>query len=74
MGISRYIAKFGEGDITLAMEGALSGKEHSSACAYFSHIRTLQLFHRVAIALWWGNACLWLHRQPTLSPTVDGLV
>ena len=35
---------------------------------------TKQLFHRVAIALWRGNACLWLHRQPTLSPTVDGLV
>ena len=33
-----------------------------------------QLFHQVAIALWWGNAYLWLHRQPTLSPTVDGLV
>ena len=27
-----------------------------------------QLFHRVAIALWRGNAYLWLHRQPTLSP------
>ena len=27
-----------------------------------------QLFHRLAIALWRGNACLWLHRQPTLPP------
>ena len=35
---------------------------------------TKQLFHRVAIALRQGNACLCLHRQPTLSPTVDGLV
>ena len=26
------------------------------------------LFHRVAIALWRGNACLWLHRLPTLPP------
>ena len=33
-----------------------------------------QLFHRVAIALWRGNACLWLHRQPTLPPSVDGVV
>ena len=28
-----------------------------------------QLFYRVAIALWRGNACLWLHRQPTLPPS-----
>ena len=26
------------------------------------------LFHRVAIALWRGNACLWLHHLPTLPP------
>ena len=32
------------------------------------------LFHRVAIALWRGNACLWLHRLPTLPPSVDGVV
>ena len=30
--------------------------------------------HRVAIALWRGNACLWLHRLPTLPPSVDGVV
>ena len=35
---------------------------------------TTQLFHRVAIALWRGNATLWLHRLPTLPPSVDGLV
>ena len=35
---------------------------------------TKQLFHRVAITLWRGNACLWLHRLPTLPPSVDGLV
>ena len=32
------------------------------------------LFYRVAIALWRGNACLWLHRLPTLPPSVDGVV
>ena len=25
---------------------------------------TTQLFRRLAISLWRGNACLWLHRQP----------
>lgn len=34
---------------------------------------TKQLFHRSAIALWRGNASLWLHRQPVLPPRVDGL-
>ena len=33
-----------------------------------------QLFNRVAIALWQGNASLWLHRLPTLPPSVDRLV
>ncbi len=27
-----------------------------------------QLFHRLAISLWRGNACLWLHREHALSP------
>ncbi len=31
------------------------------------------LFHRLAIALWRGNACLWLHRQQTLPPSADGI-
>ena len=35
---------------------------------------TKQLFHRTAIALWRGNATLWLHRQPTLPPSIDGCV
>lgn len=34
---------------------------------------TRQLFHRLAIALWSGNASLWLHRQPPLPPAVDGI-
>ena len=35
---------------------------------------TSQLFHRLAIALWRGNACLWLHRHPPLPPSVDGVI
>ena len=33
-----------------------------------------QLFHRVAIALWRGNARLWLHHHPTLPPSLDGVI
>ena len=33
-----------------------------------------QLFGRVAIAFWRGNASLWLHRHPTLPPSLDGLM
>ena len=32
------------------------------------------LFGRLAIALWRGNASLWLHRLPTLPPSLDGVV
>ena len=35
---------------------------------------TGQLFHRLAISLWRGNACLWLHQHPTLPPPVDGII
>ena len=48
VGISRYIAKFGEGDTTLAMEDALSGEEHSSIslCVFFAHAHiTLRASH-----------------------------
>ena len=31
------------------------------------------LFGRLAIALWRGNACLWLHRHPSLPPSLDGI-
>ena len=34
---------------------------------------TRHLFQRFAIALWRGNACLWLHRHPTLPPSLDGV-
>lgn len=33
---------------------------------------TKHLFGRVSIALWQGNANMWLHRQPILPPELDG--
>ena len=38
-----------------------TGPQDASTCSK-------QLFHRAAIALWQGNAGLWLHRQPSLPP------
>ena len=35
---------------------------------------TKHLFGRPAIALWRGNAGLWMHRHPSLPPSIDGLV
>ena len=35
---------------------------------------TKHLFGRLAIALWRGNAGLWLHRHPSLPSTIDGHV
>ena len=43
------------------------GPQDSTTC-------TKYLFHRVATALWRGNSTLWMHRLPTLPPTVDGLL
>ena len=37
-------------------------------------ISVKQLFSRLAIALWRGNACLWLHRHPTVPSFLDGEV
>ncbi len=34
---------------------------------------TSHLCGRVAIALWRGNASLWLHRLPTIPPSLDGV-
>ena len=39
-----------------------------------STISTSQLFHRIAVTLWRGNAALWLNRQPHLPPSVDGII
>ena len=35
---------------------------------------TRHLFQRLAVALWKGNAGLWIRRQPTLPPSIDGLL
>ena len=35
---------------------------------------TGQLFHRLTISLWRGNACLWLLRHSTPPPPVDGVI
>ncbi len=35
---------------------------------------TSHLFGRLAVALWRGNASLWLHRLPTIPPSLDGVV
>ena len=37
-------------------------------------ITSRHLFGRFAIALWRGNASLWLHRHSTLPPSLDGVV
>ena len=50
-------------------------KDHQNkiSCAHariytYIHVRTY------AIALWRGNADLWMHRHPSLPPSIDGLV
>ena len=35
---------------------------------------TKHLFGRLAIALWRGNACCWIHRTPLTHPSLDGLI
>ena len=35
---------------------------------------TKHLFGRLAADLWRGNAALWMHCQPTLSPFLDGVL
>ena len=35
---------------------------------------TRHLFQRLSISLWKGNSSLWIRRQPTVSPAVDGLI
>ena len=50
------------------------GKAIAQRVGSDTSVTTKQLFHRSAIALWRGNATLWLHRQPILPPSVDGLV
>ena len=42
------------------------GKAIAQRVGSDTSVTTKQLFHRSAIALWRGNATLWLHRQPIL--------
>ena len=35
---------------------------------------TRHLFQRLSISLWKGNASLWIRRQLSVSPVVDGLI
>ena len=35
---------------------------------------TKHLFGRLAIALWRGNACYWLHHSPFIHPSLDGQI
>ena len=39
-----------------------------------SLLTTKHLFRPLAIALWRGNASCWIHRLPTLPPSLDGLI
>ena len=35
---------------------------------------TTHLFQRLSICLWRGNAAMWANRQPTIAPSVDGII
>ena len=48
---------------------AISQSMNSSDPSSHNH-----LFRRVAVALWRGNARLWLHRQPPLAPAIHGIL
>lgn len=37
-------------------------------------LSTKHLYGRLAMALWRGNASLWMRRQPSFPPSVDGLI
>ena len=44
------------------------------SCSPDPSTSTKHLFSRTAIALWRGNATLWLHRHLTLPPSLDGVI
>ena len=48
-----------------------SGHISARAWAYAVRIYCVKV---VPHALWRGNATLWLHRQPSLPPSIDGLI
>ena len=37
-------------------------------------LSTKLLFGRLAIALWWDNACCWLHHSPFIHPSLDSQI
>ena len=53
---------------------AISQTTSSSSSSSSSSFSTTQLFYHFAISVWRGNACLWLHHQPPLPRTVDGIL
>ena len=55
--------------IIKSLATAISQRTDSSDPSSHNH-----LFQRVVVALWRGNACLWLHRQPPLDPAIDGIL
>ena len=64
--------------LSVALPSRCGGGMHASGCIG-NHLYPQQwtdhsAFRRLAISLWRGNACLWLHRQPPLPPTVDGFI
>ena len=60
--------------ILRSIRKAISLRVGSQDSSPETSVCTKQLFHRIAIALWRGNATLWLRRLPTLPPSLDGLV
>ena len=56
-----------------ANKGIRAHKEREDL-AVVSTQTTRHLFGRLAIALWRGNATLWLRRAPSLPPSADGII
>ncbi len=61
----------GLGQDTIRLVRSLGKSIAQQACFQDSTSPTSQLFHRLAIALWRRNACLWIHLQQ--PPSVDGV-
>ena len=53
---------------------SISRAIHNRSGSSDSSPTTSHLFGRLAVALWRGNASLWLHRLPTLPSFLDGIV
>ena len=59
-----------EAAFTISRIGRLLGQRTGSSPGE----TTRHLFQRLSVALWRGNATLWLNRLPTHSPWVDGII